>query len=175
MDDVPIVATIVRVVGSRTHAGKTGQVLRYTPEMAVLQLDDGNTIKVKKKNIEPTEQHGTNQSTCNHGVHARSSAEVSARAPCDNTGLLPHSDDREDKADFLSCDGSSTSTVSGDNPSEPDTASVTSSGSLGVLNLAATTASAAGTVAQMTFGGLAWGGRAIAHIVLGRREEPTYF
>ena len=36
-----------------------------------------------------------------------------------------------------------------------DTASVTSSGSLGALGLAATTLSAVGTIAQMAFGGLA--------------------
>lgn len=156
--DLPVVGSAALVVGSRTYANRQARVLRYTSHMAEIELDDGKTVKVKKQNLKAIEQDNTN--TCKF-------AEISTNRACNKRSQ-----------DARQCDGflfsADTSGNSDDSDDCMDGASGASSRSLGVSSLA-TNASAVGSVAQMTFVGITWGARAIAHIVLGGRKEPTYF
>mmetsp|Transcript_85388 Transcript_85388/g.150959 ORF Transcript_85388/g.150959 Transcript_85388/m.150959 type:complete len:641 (+) Transcript_85388:52-1974(+) len=158
MNDVPAVGSAVRVVDSRTYAGTSGTVVRYTKEMAEVLLEDGKTFKVKKKNIEAI-------------------IEQDSVKNCDEAGSMRLASGKDSIASQFD-DGSSVSTHIEGNSSDRgeswETASVTSSQSLGALSLAASTV---GTVARATFRGLAWGGRAVAHLALAAREgkEPTCF
>eukprot|EP00931_Biecheleriopsis_adriatica_P007729 TRINITY_DN108996_c0_g1_i1.p1 TRINITY_DN108996_c0_g1~~TRINITY_DN108996_c0_g1_i1.p1 ORF type:complete len:654 (-),score=107.88 TRINITY_DN108996_c0_g1_i1:6-1967(-) len=168
MEDALPPGSAVRVVGSRVHAGKIGKVVKYTAEMVEVQTDDGGKLRVKKTNIQALRPSSESLSASSNS----GSAEVCAR----KTG--PSRSFAQADFDTQSSDSTTASSFARDDSKESDTISVTSmnsSRSLGLLSLAATTVSAAGSVAQMTFGGLAWGGRAIAHIVVGGRKEPMCF
>lgn len=171
MDTLPAEGTAVRVVGSRVHKDKIGHVIKYTPDMVEIQLEDGKKIKVKKTNIEAIGQDGVHPSAGRDNAQSQSSTQVSSHERFDKPALSRHASDQKGSAGLHPLEETSAATIAIEADECSDTASVTSSRSLGALSWAATTVSAVGSIAQS----IAWGGMKIAHIALGGRKEPTYF
>ena len=58
----------MRAVGSRAHGCKIGKVVKHTREFTEIQLGEGCTIRVKKKNVEAMIQQDSAKSCVGAGA-----------------------------------------------------------------------------------------------------------